>query len=113
MLAHHVAEFEFGTSALRRAIAECERSFATKELDEYVVALDPLVAVAQVGEEILGLGVGRLVIEERIRRFSFHIRLASEDEYLDRFGGMGRSEWNKDKRCLAEFYGNHFRQRIL
>src|SRR6185295_6072636 len=85
MVAHQGAEFQFDTGSSGRAEADGERAVAIEELDEYVVADDPLVALAQMSEKLLGFRVGGLMFEQGIGRLALHVRLPREDEHLDRF----------------------------
>ena len=55
MVAHHRAEFS-RPRATRRAVADGQRTLAVQVLDEHVVADDPLVVLAQMGEKSLVSG---------------------------------------------------------
>ncbi len=103
VVAHHGAEFEFSAGAARGAEAEREGAFAVEELDEDVIALDPLVVFAEVGEEVFGFGVGGLMIEQGVGGLAFHVGLAGEDEELHgRFCGRERGGGGDEKGEEAE-----------
>ena len=99
VVAHHGAEFEFGSGAARGTEAKGERAFAFEELDEDVVALDPLVVFAEMGEEVFGFGVGGLMVEQGVGCFAFHVGLACEEEDLNwRFCGGERGGGDDEER---------------
>ena len=75
--------------AAGRAVPDCQRAVAHKKLDEHIAADRPLLAVAQVREEVLGLGVRRLVVQKWVLGLALHVGLACEDEHLDGTGGLG------------------------
>ena len=103
VVAHHGAEYEFGSGAAWGAEAEGEGAFAFEELDEDVVALDPLVVFAEMGEEVFGFGVGGLMIEQGVGGFAFHVGLAGEEEDLHgRFCGGERGGGDDEEREKAE-----------
>ena len=77
-----------------------------QELDKHIVAHDPFVVFAQVGEELLGLRVLGLVIEQGIGRFAHHVGLPGEDEYLHRLvASMHRRGNEETPRHTENDYG--------
>ena len=103
VVAHHGAEFEFGSGAAWGTEAEGEGAFAFEELDEDVVALDPLVVFAEMGEEVFGFWVGGLMIEQGVGGFAFHVGLAGEEEDLNgRFCGVERGGGDDEEGEEAE-----------
>ena len=89
LVAHHRAKFQFDAGAAGRSVADRQRTLAIEVLDEHVVADDPLAVLAQVLEQVLGLGVLGLVIQQTVRGLAFHVRLAGEDEDLDSLAVIG------------------------
>jgi hypothetical protein len=57
VVAHRRSEFQFHPGAARGSIADGEQSFAIVELGEHVIPDNPVVVLAQVGEEVIGLGI--------------------------------------------------------
>jgi hypothetical protein len=88
--AHHGAEFQLDPGAARGAVADGEWTFAVQELDEHVIAHDPLIVLAEMGEEVSGFRVRGLVLEQGVGRFAFHVRLSGEDEHLHRIRRLRR-----------------------
>ena len=83
VISHGMAELEFHARSTPRAVADCQRALALEELDEYVVADNPLAVLAQVREEVFGLGVGGLVVQQFVVGLALHIGLPGQDEHLD------------------------------
>ena len=78
MVAHGGPEFQLDARGPGRTVADGERAFAPEKLDEHIVAHDPLVVLAQMGEEILGGRVRGLIIQQAIAGLALHVRLAGE-----------------------------------
>jgi hypothetical protein len=84
VVAHDGAEFQRDARAAGRAVADGERPLAVEELVEHVVADDPLVVLGQMSEEVPGLRVRGLVIQQRVGRLALQVRSSGEDEHLYR-----------------------------
>ena len=99
-IAHQGAEFELDAGPARRTVADGQGAVPVEKLDEHVVTHDPLVVFAEVGEKFLRLGVDGLALEQRVGGLPLHVRLAGEDENLDRLfvGTQGGGGNNADDR---------------
>ena len=72
-----------------------------EELDENIIAHRPGITRAQMLKEVLGFGIRRLMVNQLLVRLTLHVRLASQDEYLDRVGGRNRKNTGQQN-CQCE-----------
>ncbi len=109
MVSHGRSKLQFHPGTARRPIANRERAFAIQELDEHIITNDPLVVLTQMGEEVFGLRVGRLVVEQGVTSLAFHVRLTCENKHLHALvGGMHRHD-RESEYDEADQRSHHFK----
>ena len=82
VIAHHRAELELHARAAAAAVADRQPALAAQVLDEHVVADDPLAVLAEVLEQVFGLGRLGLVLQQTILGLALHVGLSGQDEDL-------------------------------
>ena len=80
MISHNVAEFQFDTSAIRRAVTNRQSALSLQKLDEDVVTDNPLVVLSKMSKQGFGFIIRGLVIKQCVGSFSFHVGLPREDK---------------------------------